>query len=214
MVEKIKISLKRYLQKNFLLYFIIFLIFVSGIVFGSLGVKSLNSPQVTDLVEYIDGFINNLPTASVNTNLEVQHAMMANLKTLFSIWFLGLTVIGIPLTLVIIFTRGFVLGFTIGFLIEQKSIQGILVVLLTIIPQNLLLIPVIFVAAVLSISFSLYVVRGKFASRSLELSKKFLSYSFVYLLLGTFGALAALIQGYASPALIRAVFYLSNFYPQ
>lgn len=197
-------------QDNFIIYLIIPVIFAIGIFFGMMGANNLNDQQTQDLVGYVDGFINNLPTAAVDAPSETKYALILNLKTLFYIWFLGLTVIGIPLTMVITFSRGFVLGFTTGFLIQEKAMQGIWVVLLTVVPQNLILVPVILIAAVTSISFSLFVIRGKFAGRTLNLSKRLLSYTFSFLVLGLFAVLSALIQGYISPSLVKAVFYFTS----
>ncbi|ATW24073.1 stage II sporulation protein M [Candidatus Formimonas warabiya] len=209
MAGTLKALIAKNLQENLVIYLIIPVIFLCGVFFGTLGVKELNSSQVKELVDFVDGFINNLPTAAVNASLETRHALTVNLKTLFYIWLLGLMVIGIPLTMIIVFTRGFIFGFTVSFLIEQKLFQGILVVLLTVLPQNVLFIPVILVAAVFSISFSLFVVKGKFAGKTLNLSKKFVSYTLTFVVLGLFVVLASFIQGYVSPSLVKAVFYFS-----
>lgn len=209
MAGTIKLIIKKSLQDNILLYLFIPAVFLLGFMIGAMGVNKLDATQIKDLVDFVDGFINNLPTASVDASLETKHAVISNLKTLFYIWFLGLTVIGIPLTLVIIFSRGFILGFTTGFLVQQKSFQGVLVILMTILPQNLLFIPVVLIAAVSSISFSLFVVRGKFAGKTINLSKRLIGYTFSFLVLGLFAVLSALIQGYVSPSLVKAVFYFT-----
>lgn len=205
----LKLLIKKNLQDNLIIYLIIPVIFLVGIFFGVMGVHELDTSQVNELVQYVDGFINNLPTASVDAGLETRHALMTNLKTLFYIWFLGLTVIGIPLTMVITFSRGFILGFTTGFLVQQKSLQGVLVILLTVVPQNLLLIPVVLIAAVSSISFSFFVIRGKFGGKTMNLSKRFIGYTCSFILFGLFTVLAALVQGYVSPSLVKAVFYFT-----
>jgi stage II sporulation protein M len=208
-VAGIKNLIKKSFQENALIYSVIPVIFALGFFFGIKGVEKLDAHQVKDLVDFVDGFINNLPTASVDASLETQHAITGNLKTLFYLWFLGLTVIGIPLTMMIIFSRGFILGFTISFLVQQKSLQGVLVVIMTILPQNLLFIPVLLVAAVFSISFSFFVIRGKFAGKTINLSKRFIGYTFSFFVLGLLAVLSALIQGYVSPSLVKAVFYFT-----
>lgn len=209
MAGTFKLMIKKSLQENLLIYLIIPIIFTAGVFFGILGVNELDDNQVTDLVQYVDGFINNLPTAAVDAPQETRQALITNLKTLFYIWFLGLTVIGIPLTLIIIFSRGFILGFTTGFLIQQKSFQGILVVLLTVLPQNILFVPVILIAGIISTAFSFFVIRGKFAGKTLNLSKRFIGYTFSFLILCFFAFLSALVQGYVSPSLVKAVFYFT-----
>lgn len=209
MAGKMKSLIKKSLQENPFVYLIIPAIFVCGFFYGTIGVHKLDANQTRDLISFVDGFINYLPTASIDASLETRHALISNLKTLFYIWFLGLTVIGIPLTMVIVFSRGFILGFTTGFLVQQKSFQGVLVILMTVLPQNLLFIPVLLIAAVSSISFSFFVIRGKFAGKTINLSKRFIGYTFSLVILGLFAVLSAFIQGYVSPSLVKAVFYFT-----
>ncbi|MDD2497972.1 MAG: stage II sporulation protein M, partial [Desulfitobacteriaceae bacterium] len=184
-------------------------IFLCGVVFGIFSINKLNETQVKELTGFVDGFIAYLPAASFDSGLELKHALGINLKSLFFTWFLGLTVIGAPLTLAVIFTRGFLLGFTAGFLILEKTVQGLLVVFLTVVPQNLLSVPVVILAAITSISFSLYLVRGKFIGKKMGLAKRFVRYSLVFSVFGLLAALAAVVQGYVTPSLVKAVFYFS-----
>ncbi|MGI6713024.1 MAG: stage II sporulation protein M [Bacillota bacterium] len=206
MTGSLKTTLTKYFGDNLLLYYIIPVIFIIGIIFGILGAGELNDQQIKELGDFIDVFINSLPTSNVDAQMETKHALITNIRVMLYTWFLGLTVIGIPLTLFITFARGFVLGFTIGFLIGEKSTQGILLVLLTVLPQNIILIPVILAAAMLSISFSLFIIRGKFMGKTLNLSKRFCGYTITFMILGFFVALAAFIQGYLSPLLIKTTF--------
>jgi len=207
--ESLKTFLGKHLGENWIFYLIIPIVFGAGAFFGVLGVKGLNALQIKELENFLEAFITNLPQAVVDAPMETRHALEVNLKTLFYMWFLGLTVIGIPLTAIITFTRGYILGFTTGFLVAQNAARGVFVVLFTVLPQNVIMIPVIIIAAVSSISFSFFIIRGKFMGKALPLSKKFFSYTFAFVILGCFAALAALVQGYVSPSLIRAVFYFS-----
>ncbi|MGI6678803.1 MAG: stage II sporulation protein M [Dehalobacterium sp.] len=200
------------LQENLIIYLLIPVIFAAGIFIGIMGANNLDDRQIQDLLGFVDGFINNLPTATIDAPSETKYALILNLKSLCYIWFLGLTVIGIPLTIAIIFYRGFVLGFTTGFLVQEKALQGIWVILLTVVPQNLLLVPVLLLGAITSISFSLFVIRGKFAGKTLHLSKRLLSYTFSFMILGLFVVLSAFVQGYISPSLVKAVFYFTTGY--
>ncbi|MGI6066556.1 MAG: stage II sporulation protein M [Bacillota bacterium] len=209
MAGKLKAFLIGYLHENAALCIVVPAIFLCGFIFGIISINKLNETQIKELTGYIDGYIAYLPAATFDSGLELKHALGINLKTLFFIWFLGLTVIGAPLTLVVTFTKGFLLGFTAGFLILEKAFQGLLVVFLTVVPQNLLSVPMTILAAITSISFSLYVVRGKFIGKKMDLPKRFLRYTLVFSVFGLLAAMAALIQGYFTPSLVKALFYFS-----
>lgn len=102
----------------------------------------------------------------------------------------------------IILVRGFILGFTTGFLIQQKSLQGAVLIILGIIPQNLIYIPFLLLGGVLSISFSLYLIRGRI-SVARTMWTRFFSYSLSMFLIIIGLIIAGLIEGLVAPAFLR-----------
>jgi len=200
----VKPYLKDFFIKNYLIYIFMILFLIMGIVFGALGVKALTPEQFTNLNKYIDtGFqaaANQLDYQTVAKN-----AVWRNIATVLKIWFLGLTVIGIPLILVIIFTRGFVLGFTVGFFLERKTLEGIGIIILSIFPQNLLLLPAIIVAGASATVFSIYLLKGR--TERMALSSFFLRYSLIMFVIACIMVLAGLVEGYVIPLTLKIFKY-------
>ncbi len=77
------------------------------------------------------------------------------------IWFLGLSVIGLPGILILDFLKGVLIGFTVGYLVGQFSWKGLLFALVSVAPSNLLIIPVLIVSSVSAIAFSLHVIKNR-----------------------------------------------------
>ncbi|MGI6226374.1 MAG: stage II sporulation protein M [Peptococcales bacterium] len=198
----VKPGLKGYFAKNYLIYIFLLLFLVMGTIFGALGVKALAPEQIINLNNYIDVGFKNI-ASQFDYQSTTKHAVLRNLTTIFKIWFLGLTVIGLPLILVIIFTRGFVLGFSVGFFLEQKSWQGFGVILLSIFPQNLLHIPALIISGACATGFTLYLLKGRNGERSL--SSYFLRYSFAMTILALIMILAGFIEGYISPLALKII---------
>jgi stage II sporulation protein M len=119
-----------------------------------------------------------------------QQAISKNLVNLGKIFLLGLTVIGFPLILVIIFTRGFVLGFTVFFLIKEKALWGALIALLAVFPPNFLSLPAYILAALLR-------------TKTTPIANYALSYLLLMITLAVLMLGAALIEGYLSPLFIQ-----------
>jgi stage II sporulation protein M len=118
-------------------------------------------------------------------------------KTVLAIWFLGLTIIGVPLILAVVFLRGYALGFTIGFLVHQKGGAGIIMSILSILPQNIVYIPFLIIWSVIAVNFSAYLVGRN--PGGVSLGKALVNYS---LLLAVFLAMfmtGAFIEAYLSP---------------
>ena len=106
MGRMVKLGMKSLFAKNYLLYLFVILFLIMGIVFGVLGVKALTETQLTALNNFVDFGLANIDN-NVDSQTVAKAAIWRNLQTVFKIWFLGLTVIGLPLILVIIFTRDY-----------------------------------------------------------------------------------------------------------
>lgn len=197
MRKMVKLNLKSYLKSNYIVFILVVFFFVMGIFFGSIGVNSLKGSQLLNLQNFVDMGLKGMES-NFDSQITAKYAMIRNLETLLKIWFLGLTVIGLPLVLIILFSRGFILGFTIGFLVKNKAMKGLGLVLLTIFPQNILYIPALILAAILAINFCIFLVRGnKNESRSMIMN--FIRYSLIMgiLIFAMIGA--GLIEGYLTP---------------
>jgi stage II sporulation protein M len=114
-----KYRIRQHLKDNSFQYMLVLGIFIFGLMLGFLNVKGLDN-EVQQLL------VRNILAA----------AFIKQAETLLSVWLLGLTVIGLPLIMVVIFLRAFSLGFTLGFLIQQKAGTGVLVSLVSVLPQS------------------------------------------------------------------------------
>ena len=197
----VKLNYRGFLKRNYLVFLITVLFLIMGVIFGTIAVKVLTVEQLNNLNHYLE---TSLESTGDNLNYQntAKHAVMRNLETIFKIWFLGLTVVGLPLIMVIIFTRGFVLGFTVSFLLVNKGLEGFFLVLLTIFPQNILHIPALVFAGVAATGFSIYLVRGRKNDRS-SIYASFLKYSFIILVLALIMVIAGIVEGYLSPFIAK-----------
>jgi stage II sporulation protein M len=117
---------------------------------------------------------------------------------------LGLSVIGLPLIFLLIFVKGMFLGFTVGFLVSQMGTKGLMAVLVSIFPQNLLSIPNYLFLTVLSVAFSLKMIRQLLMkTRKQPMLPQFISYGIVLASATLIAAAASGYEAYISPALIR-----------
>lgn len=173
-----------------------------GSVLGMLTVDYLKPDQVEELNSYLETFVNQAPTLQIDAQQAVKSGIVNNLTVILIIYLLGLTVIGIPLVLALLFVRGFALGFTISFLTQQKAWQGALLAVISIFPQNIVYIPAVFAGAVASLSFSVLLVKRYFNSQ-LAVWPGFAGYNILMLLVVVMAVLAGFIEAYLTPWLIK-----------
>lgn len=204
-IVKLKQRIMQHLDASWWLYLFVSFCFIAGLVFGILGAYSLKEQQSTSLIQYIDQGLGQFEQ-NVDFVLTTSQAVYKNLFNLAKIFVLGLTVLGLPFILLIIFTRGFVLGFTLSFLIKSKGFLGACIALLAIIPPNLLSLPTYILASVSAINFSFYLIRGRDIKRNGPISQYFLGYLIVMAFMALLMICSAFIEGYLSPFFIRLLY--------
>jgi stage II sporulation protein M len=102
----------------------------------------------------------------------------------------------------VVFMRGFSLGFTVGFLLQEKAGAGVMLSLISLLPQNLIYIPLLLVAAVLAVNFSLYILRGRSYGKA-SLGVSLLGYSALMGLLMLVFMTGAFVEAYLVPWLLH-----------
>lgn len=195
-----KYRIKQHINENRWQYYILILLFILGIAAGNYPVSYLEEGVKSHLLEMIDNYLRSELADTVTVSFWAG-AFINQFKTLLVIWFLGLTVIGLPLILGIVFVRGFSLGFTVGFLVHEKAGAGIVLILLSIVPQNLVYIPLFLIWSVIAMNFSIYLVKGRTAM-NLPLAKALTVYTSLMLIGSAFLLAGSLIETYLSPWLL------------
>lgn len=192
------------IRQSWPLFLGIIFVFGLGIFFGALGVNTLSQENIDRLTAVIDKLLASPPNLTyTEPSTAAQSALAENLITWGVLYFLGLTIIGIPLILVLIFMRGFTLGFTVSFLTKQKPGTGTLLAIASIAPHNLILLPALFISCVASLSFALVLLQ-RFFNTQIRIFPNFLGYSGVMLITGIAASCAAVIEAYLTPWLTRA----------
>ena len=142
--------IKEHVYKNIKQYAIVSIFFLIGIIAGVIFTNYIDMQTKEQIGTYITTFIECLKTDyqidSINLlkNIIGNHIIFA-----FILWFMGCTIIGIPVVYALITYRGFSLGYTISTIIFTLGTgKGILFCTVTLLLQNLLIIPSILALAV------------------------------------------------------------------
>lgn len=200
-------GLGRYFRRSAGVYALVVVVFLGGVIAGSLAVSALNGTQQTALVDYFEVFLRGLTRTAdtVPPNEVTTGVLQAYLKTTGLLWILGVSVIGIPFVGLLLVIKGFALGFAASFLIQQMGARGVVFSLVAVLPQNLIAIPALLIIGASSISFSLSALGSRRRRRHFAWGREFLGYSLVVLIMTVLLLAASLIEGYLSPVLMRFV---------
>lgn len=197
-------QLQQYLKENKSLYLFTIVLFTMGIIFGAILVNSLAESQKQELLAFLQYFFVNIEKSGIpNPKLHFQQAFGHYLKTVGILWILGLSIIGLPMILLLLFLKGIVVGFTVGFLVNQMGWNGVMFSLMGVLPQNMLVVPALIIVGVAGISFSLRLIKTRLLSRHDRIIPYFASYSMLVGWMLIVLTLAAVFETFVTPVLMR-----------
>lgn len=199
-------AMQAYMKDHLSLYVFIGVLFVTGVVFGAVIVNALTLEQNQELSRHLGNFLQSLDqTNQYDSKQSFQQSLILNMKWILLIWFLGLSVIGLPLIFIIDFLKGVLIGFTVGYLIGQFSWKGMLFALVSVVPQNLLIIPAIFICSVSAMSFGRYLIKYRFLQQQGSLAVPFRNYVTTTLFVGVVITGVSFYEAFLSPVLMKWV---------
>ena len=196
--------IKEHVINNKKEYVIIFLIFVIGIFSGVFFINHLQETPKTEITNYLNQFIEKFKGLESINNIELlKNSIMQNIGLAIVIWFFGTTVIGIPIVFAIILYRGFCLGYTISLCITIMGLgKGISFVLVTLLLQNILLIPAILALAVSGIKLYKSIVKDKTKE---NVKIEILRHTVFLIIMLTILAIASVIEIFMSTNILKMV---------
>lgn len=189
------------------IYLFVVVLFLMGVIFGAIIVNSLSFTQKEDLFYYLSQFFGQVSDGKVADSKDLFYqSFFHNSKFVGLMWILGVSIIGLPITLILLFMKGMVVGFTVGFLVNQMGWEGFVLSFVSVLPQNLLIIPVFIIGATLSVAFSLKMIRRQFMKKQGQPIMPLLGgYVAAFLVALVFIAIAAAIEAYISPVLMKSI---------
>ncbi len=193
--------LKNHLLNNLVAYCFLLLTFAFGVGLGQAQVQFVDGTAAAELQHWLehtapDGFDLNL----------FWQAFIPQLKSILFIWFLGMTLIGSPLILGILFYRGVSLGFTFHWLLHWRSWQGAGIFLASVLPQNLIYLPSLCVWSVLALKLSgsiLKNIRRKKKKPAVSFPSLFLKYQLFLPVFLLFTAAGTAVEAWLAPQLLH-----------
>ncbi|OPY63463.1 MAG: Stage II sporulation protein M [Pelotomaculum sp. PtaU1.Bin065] len=193
---------KNSLRRQWPVYFIVILVFSLGLAAGYAGVQKLQTDQTEQLQTEIDLFLQHASMLEIDFSMAARNVLYNGMILVAAIYLLGLTVIGIPLVLAILFVRGFALGFAIEFLAGEKSMQDTVLTLAAVLPHNIVMIPALLFAGAASLSFA-WLLFKRFHNSKIKVWPSFVAYSWMMVLVMACFAGAGLVEVYLTPFLIK-----------
>ncbi|MCZ8520613.1 stage II sporulation protein M [Paenibacillus mucilaginosus] len=200
-------TLELYMKEHLSFYIFVGVVFVTGVVFGAVMVNALSIEQREEIARYLGNFFSSVHQGALDGGGagSFRESFAMHIKWILLIWLLGISVIGLPLILILDFLKGVLIGFTVGYMVGTLSWKGLLFALVSVVPPNLVIIPLLLVCSVTAMAFTVHLVKNRFIARKGALYEPFMRFSGIMvgsavLLVGVAG-----LEAYLSPVMMKWV---------
>ncbi|WP_059171023.1 stage II sporulation protein M [Bacillus sp. FJAT-27445] len=196
-----------YLGEHSSVFLFVSILFMMGVIFGAIIVNSMSLGQKEALFYYLSQFFSQVANGKTESSSELfLQSLLHNSKFIALMWVLGISIIGLPVILILLFIKGMVVGFTVGFLVSQMGWKGFAFAFVSILPQNIIIIPVFIVMAAVSIVFSFKMISRQFTKKySQPIVPIFWRYVLFLAAAVVLLALASGMEAYLSPGFMKAI---------
>lgn len=196
--------INKHIQNSIWLYILSMLCLCIGVVIGVYSVKYMNETDKNAIADFFKQF--NSIAHDVNHKALFLETLKSNMPIIIAIWFLGMTMIGLPIILAIDILKGFTVGFTVSLIINSLGIKGVWCSLLTVIPQNVIYIPCIIFGSVISMEYCIMLLKNKSAAyNNRSFTGNFSSYSVIFLIISGIMLIGFLYEIYVTPNIITSL---------
>lgn len=199
------VSLKEYLHENKWFYLISLLFLFTGIVIGIYVILYMGDTYKQDISSYFLNFADQFNSIDINKEKILLGGLKSNLIMIGAIIILGIIIVGVPIIFIINIIKGFTIGFSTGVIINSMGLKGGLIILASIVPQNLLYVSAIIITSVFSCEMALNRLKSRLNKNSYGNKQCLSNYIPLCICVGVMLILGAIIEAYFIPTILKYI---------
>lgn len=187
-------------------YILVVSMFIVGIVVGGMATSSIEPQTRQQIQDVLQQFFATAPGTIVPAGEVVARQALGGelIRSGVFMWVLGLTVIGAPIVLLISLFRGFALGFTVSFILEELGWRGGVLSIASLFPHNLFAIPGLLMAGAAGLTFAGGAARILFGKPTTQtVYGHFAASVSLAFIAGIFLTIGVLVEAYITPVFVN-----------
>ncbi|MBO6195175.1 MAG: stage II sporulation protein M [Bacilli bacterium] len=202
-MNEIKQVKKQVINKKVLLT-IVFIVFILGLLFGSIYITILDNSNKKIVIDNVKNYFGNFSSITFKDKLGIfKNSLIKNLSYYLSIWILGLSIIGIPVILIMVFFKSFITGFSISGLFAVYKFKGLLGIFFYMIPSNIITLLYTLFLGAYSIDLSIKLLRHAFKKKTLNFGFFMGKYYFLLLVSILLSVIVSLYDAFIEPSILN-----------
>lgn len=198
-IDKAKNSIIK--QKK--VYVILIVLTIIGIISGIIFTTILSKIDQNLVQEQLTNFFNQIKTGKVNYTNGIINSVTSNLLYCVGIWLLGISIIGLPVILFLLFMKGFITGFSIGSIISIYQWKGVVGALTYIFPHHIISLLISILLSFYAMSFSMKLFSSLFLKKEINFKEAMRRYVKILVISMVGLLLCSILEIYVSPFLIK-----------
>jgi len=202
-----KVNLKKLNKDKLLLqkkkYLFLIIIMFLGLIAGITFLFFISKEDKQLLIESMNNFFISIKEHKLDYINGLINSITSNCLYISIIWILGISIVGIPLILFLLFFKSFVLGFSITSIIANYGFKGVFLAFSYIFPHQLLFMLIRLLLGFYSISFSNKLFKVLFLKKNINLKEYFNKYLKILGICLIASIISSLIEIYITPNFIN-----------
>lgn len=183
-------------------------ILILGVITGSIFIHIIDSSDRELIINKITTFIFDINNSNINTITSLKNSLLTNFTYVFLIWTLGMTIIGLPFNVFLVYLKGFVIGFSLSSFIILYKFKGIILAIIYLLFGQLLNIFIILVFCIYSLMFTSKLLRQIFKDRSNSILHFFKKYVLILVIGIIVTIISSLFESFLLPTIIKLMIKL------
>ena len=180
---------------------LLIIIMIISIILGILFPAIITKEDKNLIIDSVKTFISGIKQKNINYLSGILQSISNNSLVTILVWILGISIIGIPLILLIIFFKGFLIGFSFTSILITYGISGIIKAIIYTLPNigNLL---ATFLLGYYAITFSIMIFKNIFKKEnrnSQPIVKRYIKIGLFFLI---FSILISLVECFLIPKIL------------
>lgn len=201
-----KLKKKLYFNKN--LFVFLFVLVMVGLFAGALFSVILSDSDKKMVSDYLNNFLLNLSSDKINFNISFFNTLIFTLGFALLIWVFGISIIGVLLVLPFLFFKSFILGFSVGSILLNFKIKGIILSLIYIVPHHVINLLIYILICAYSIMISYRMVTCMCKKKNFDFKLFMSKYSFILFFSLIILFITSLYESFILPYVLKFVFKL------
>ena len=189
-------------QKKFYLFLITLMLI--GIISGILFIFFVDDINKKNIIDKVSDFFSALKTSSsINYTKSLSNTILLNLLYVLLIWILGISLIGFPIIIIVLFFKCFIFGLSISSIICSYGFKGIIGAFLYIFPHQIIILILYLLLGFYSLSFCFKLFNHLFLKRTVNFNYGMKKYLKILLLCSIISLITSLYEVFISTYFLK-----------